>query len=340
MKTLIKKYTDANLWNKKILITGGAGFIGSNLALYFQKNHPEAEIIVFDIFRSDDKFSNGNLKFFGDYRNLLDFRGEIISGDINSKKDLELIRELRADYIFHESAISDTTVKDQKLMIDTNVVAFKNILEIARENNSRVIYASSGATYGDSKSPQTVGIEEPKNIYGFSKLMMDQIALKYIKKYYMNIVGLRYFNVYGKNEFFKGKTSSMVLQFALQILSGSAPKLFEGSDKIFRDFIYIEDILQANILSMFSKSGIYNVGTGKARSFQDIADILQKELKRDLGNIYIKNPFIEQYQFYTEANILNTQNILGYRPQYSLETGIADYVPEILKIFNNYGNKI
>jgi len=224
-------------------------------------------------------------------------------------------------------------------MIETNVNAFANTLKIAKDIGAKVIYASSGAVYGDSTSPQTVGYEEPKNIYGFSKLMMDQVAMKYSKKYYLNIIGLRYFNVYGRNEYFKGKTSSMILQFGLQILNGSAPKLFEGSDKIFRDFVYIEDIIQANIIAMANnyESGIYNVGTGKARSFQDIADILQRELNVNLGNIYIPNPYVDQYQFYTEADISETSMRLKYKPNYSLEKGIADYVPEIRKIFKTYG---
>lgn len=318
---------------------GGAGFIGSNLALYFQTFHPEAETIVFDHFRNEEKFENGNLKFLGDYRNLLNFRGEIIAGNINSSQDLNKIRDIRPNYIFFESAISDTTVKDQKLMIETNVNAFKNILYIAKDFGAKVIYASSASVYGDSISPQTVGFEEPKNIYGFSKLMMDQTAVKYSKEYFIDIIGLRYFNVYGRNEYFKGKTSSMILQFGLQILNGSAPRLFENSNKIFRDFVYIEDVIQANVLAMvgFGKTGIYNIGTGKARSFQDIADILQRELNVNLGNIYIPNPYVEQYQFYTEADISQTSMRLNYRPTYSLEKGIADYIPEIKQIFKTYG---
>jgi len=330
------KYTNLNLDNKKILITGGAGFIGSNLALHLQKYYPKSEIIVFDKFRSEETFSNGNLKSFGHFKNILDFKGEVISGDINSKDDLEKLSEYGFNYIFHQGAISDTTVQDQKIMVETNVNSFKNLLDIAVSNNATMIYASSAATYGNAESPQKIGDESPQNIYGFSKLMMDNIAYKYMEKYpNLKIIGLRYFNVYGKNEFFKGSTSSMILQFGLQILQGKNPKLFENSDKIFRDFIYIEDIIQANMKAMSGKSGVYNIGTGKARSFQDIVDILQKELKTDFQSIYIPNPYKSQYQFYTEADISKTIEKLGYSPNFTLENGIKSYLDEIIKIGEN-----
>ena len=328
-------YTDLDLKDKKILITGGAGFIGSNLAFYFQNNHSEAEVVVFDSFRGDDRFDNGNLKSFGHFKNLIGFNGEVISGDINNSDDLALIKSYNFDYIFHQAAISDTTVSDQGIMIKTNVNAFTALLNIAVESNANMIYASSGATYGNAKSPQRVGKESPQNVYGFSKLMMDNIAKKYIlKNSNISIVGLRYFNVYGPREFYKDKTSSMVIQFAHQILKGLTPKLFENSDKILRDFIYIEDIIQANIKAMSPKnSGVYNVGTGEARSFQAIVDILQKELQIDNGCEYIPNPFIGQYQFFTQADINSTIKDLGYKPNYSLEDGIRAYIDDIKKLY-------
>ncbi len=127
---------------------------------------------------------------------------------------------------------------------------------------------------------------------------MDNLAYKWIKREDFPIIGLRYFNVYGPREYFKHKTSSMVLQFGLQILEGKNPKLFKDSDKIFRDFVYIKDVIQANIKASISqKSGVYNVGTGVARSFQDIVNILQNELETDFECEYIPNPYIGQYQF-------------------------------------------
>ncbi len=330
------KYTDIDFNNKTILITGAAGFIGSSLSFYFQENYPDATIVAFDMFRSGETFSNGNLKSFGHFKNLLGFNGVVVSGDINDKvalKDLE--ESYKFDYIFHQAAISDTTVLEQDLMMKTNVNAYEDLLKIAIKHGANMIYASSAATYGDSDRFE-VGYEQPNNAYGFSKVMMDNTSYKYIKEGVdISIVGLKYFNVYGPREFFKNSTSSMVVQFGHQILKGLTPKLFEGSDKILRDFIYIDDIVQANIKACSpKKSGVYNVGTGKARSFEDIVTILQKELEIDNGKNYIPNPFIGSYQFFTQANIETTKENLGYEPKVSMEEGIKAYIPEIKRLFD------
>lgn len=329
------KYNDINFNKKTILITGGAGFIGSNLAFYFQDNYPKAKIVVLDSFRSGETFSNGNLKSFGHFKNLLGFNGIVISGDINDNALLKnLETNYKFDYIFHQAAISDTTANEQDLMIKTNVNAYENLLKIAIKHKANMIYASSAATYGDSNRFE-VGYEQPNNVYGFSKVMMDNITYEYLKKDLdISIVGLKYFNVYGPREFYKNKTASMVVQFGHQILKGLTPKLFEGSDKIVRDFIYIEDVIQANIKACKpKKSGVYNVGTGKARSFEDIVNILQKELEIDNGKEYITNPYIGQYQFFTQANIQTTKENLNYEPKYSMEDGIIAYIPEIKRLF-------
>ena len=329
-------YSNIDFDNKTILITGGAGFIGSNLAFYFQENYKNSQVVIFDCFRSGSTFSNGNLKSFGHYKNLIGFTGNVICGDINNKDDLKLLDTYTFDYIFHQAAISDTRVDNQKIIMQTNVNSFYDLLEKAKFDNSVLVYASSAATYGSLPSPQTVGNENPENPYGYSKYMMDQIAIRYSDENpKMTILGLKYFNVYGPREYFKAKTSSMVIQLGHQILDGNAPKLFENSHEIFRDFIYIEDVIQANIKACLSKkNGVFNVGTGKPRSFQDIADILQKELGTNLGTEYIPNPYIE-YQTHTQANILSTQDNLGFIPNLSLEEGIKAYIPEILRLHKN-----
>jgi len=329
------KYNNTDFNNKYILITGAAGFIGSSLCFYFQENYPEANIIALDCFRNGETFSNGNLKSFGHFKNLFGFNGQVISGNINDKKLLkELEESFNFDYIFHQAAISDTTVQEQDVMMKTNVNAYEDLLKIAIKHKANMIYASSAATYGDSDRFE-VGYEQPNNAYGFSKVMMDNITYKYLKQgTNISIVGLKYFNVYGPREFYKNKTASMVIQFGHQILKGLTPKLFEGSDNILRDFIYIEDIIQANIKACSpKKSGIYNVGTGKARSFEDIVNILQKELNLDNGKEYIPNPYIGSYQFFTEANIETTKENLAYEPRFSLEDGIRAYISEIKRLF-------
>jgi len=322
-----------NFNNKTILITGGAGFIGSNLAFYFQENFPNSNIVVFDCFRSEDKFANGNLKSFGHYKNLIGFKGKVICGNINNQKDLNLLSDYTFDFIFHEAAISDTRVYDQNLVMETNINSFYHLLEIAKRGNSSLIYASSAATYGSLPSPQVEGSENPENPYGFSKLMMDQIAKDFsTQNSEMVIIGLRYFNVYGPREYYKKNTSSMIIQLGHQILNGNAPRLFEGSDQILRDFIYIDDVIQANIQACVNKkNGVYNVGTGIPRSFQDIADILQKELGTNYKTEYFANPYVG-YQMHTQADMNSSKLNLDFKPKFSLELGIKAYIEEIKRL--------
>jgi len=320
--------------NKTILITGGAGFIGSNLAIYFQENFPKSKIIVFDCFRSDEVFQNGNLKSFGHFKNLIGFNGDIICGNINNNDDLSQLNKYKFDFIFHHAAISDTRVYDQEIIMKTNVNSFYDLLKIALKDQAVMVYASSAATYGNLPSPQTVGKENPENPYGFSKYAMDKIATKYSNEYPdLTIVGLRFFNVYGPREFYKAKTSSMIIQLGHQILSGKAPRLFNNSNKILRDFVSIEDVIQANIKACKPKNnGIYNIATGIPRSFQEVADILQKELKTNLGTEYFANPY-DGYQYHTQADISSSRKNLDFDPKITLEEGISSYIPEIKRLY-------
>ncbi|EGK8037524.1 ADP-glyceromanno-heptose 6-epimerase [Campylobacter lari] len=315
----------------KIVITGGAGFIGSALALELQDKH---EVLIVDKMRSSATFENGNLESFGHFKNILDFEGELYVGDITDEKTLKVIKAFKPDAIFHKAAISDTTVYDQNKVLKTNLNTFKDFIELALELNAKLIYASSASVYGDAPSPQTVNLSEaPKNPYAFSKLMMDKLAKKYFDK--MHIVGLRYFNVYGKGEFFKNSTASMILQFGHQILAGKSPRLFEGSDQIYRDFVYIKDVVSANLQALEAKSGIYNVATGKARTFQDIVDILQKELNTNYPCEYIPNPYKNFYQFHTQAKL---DESFSYKAKFSLEEGVKDYLDEIKRLYEKEVN--
>ncbi len=332
-----------DLDGKTILITGGAGFIGSSLVAYFRAHHKNARVIVLDKFRDGTSFPSGNPSSLGHFKNLLGFDGDILALDIND--GLGILQNLHFDYVLHQAAISDTTLENQKLMIQTNHHAFLELLHIALKKGAKVVYASSAGTYGNSSVPNIVGVgEEPENIYGFSKLAMDTSVRKILSSTpQAPIVGLRYFNVYGAREYYKGKTASMILQLALQALESKKVRLFEFGQQQ-RDFVYIDDVVWANVLAMqVNKGGIYNVGYGVSRSYNDIIAILRQELfalGEDLGNFeveYIKNPY-GFFQNHTQADIGPTTNDLGYKPAFDLESGIKAYMPEIYAIFQRRQN--
>jgi ADP-L-glycero-D-manno-heptose 6-epimerase len=317
---------------KKILITGGAGFIGSNIAWELQNRFPEFSITIFDHFNDGSKRSSGNFNYFGDFRNIIGLKAEIIIGDISNIDDVNNLLKNKFDIIFHQGAISDTTVVNQNEVLKTNLSSFKLFLEYCLENNSKLIYASSAGTYGNSLAPNRVGFGEyPENIYGFSKLYMDQLS-----RYYLNlnknlhIVGLRYFNVYGHRELYKGKTSSMVLQLAMQAIYKNSVRIFSFGEQS-RDFVYIKDVVDANILAIDGKSGIYNIGSGISRSFNDVINILEINLDKKIQVNFFENPF-SFYQNNTCADLNESLKCLGFSPNYTLEKGIGDY----LKFIESY----
>ena len=300
----------------RILITGGAGFIGSNLALTLQEKLPFARIYVLDNFSS------------GHFRNLTGFKGEVITGDVRDRELWSFLRRRFAfDVIFHEAALTDTTVEDQRLMMETNADSLRYLLEAALDWNAKVIYASSAGVYGNTPPPmrEDRGLE-PENIYGFSKLMMDRIAQDYMERFpELKIVGLRYFNVYGPRESYKGRSASMIYQLALKILHGQKPKLFKWGEQK-RDFVYVKDVVRANFLALERDvSGVFNIGTGRARSFNEIMEILNRELGTDYEPDYFDCPY-DFYQEHTEADISRARDQLGYEPAYSLEEGIREYL--------------
>lgn len=237
------------------------------------------------------------------------------------------------DIIFHQAAISDTTVLNQELVMKTNHESFLRLLDIATQSQAMVIYASSAGTYGNSPAPNSVGSGEvPENIYGYSKLCMDESVRRILASNpSYPIIGLRYFNVYGEREFYKGKTASMILQLGLQALKHKKVRLFKyGEQK--RDFVYIKDVIQANIKAIESmQSGIYNVGSGEARSFNDIIACLKDGIG-DFEVEYFDNPYAF-FQTHTQADISSTKEHLSYMPRFNLEEGIKSYLKEIKAIF-------
>ncbi len=300
----------------RILITGGAGFIGSNIAFALQDRYPSARIYTLDNFSS------------GHFKNLIGYKGEVITGDIKDRQLWEYLRRnFHFDVVFHEAAITDTTVMDQKLMMETNADSFRYLLDASQEWGAKVIYASSAGVYGNTPPPmrEDAGLE-PENIYGFSKLMMDRIALDYMNRFpEMRIIGFRYFNVYGPRESYKGKSASMIYQLAVKMKKGENPRIFKWGEQK-RDFVYIKDVVKANLLAMEKDlSGIFNIATGKARSFNEIIEILNRELGKNLETEYFDCPY-DFYQEFTQADITKARELLGYEPEYTLEEGIRDYL--------------
>ena len=304
--------------SETILVTGGAGYIGANIAAALTQR-PNTEVMVVDNFSS------------GDWRNLTQVDCQLRACDCDDPELLEMIADGVFSAIYHEAAITDTTVMDQRLMVEVNTNAFADILEASQCSGTRVIYASSAGTYGNSAAPNTVGAgEAPENIYGFSKLAMDRIAKRFYDSHPAPIIGLRYFNVYGpgeshKNEKSGNKTASMILQLYEQIKAGKQPRLFKyGEQK--RDFVYIGDVVDANLAALDApRSGVCNVGSGLARSFNDIVDALSAALQCELEVEYFDNPY-DFYQNHTEAEMSHTQALLNWQPQWTLEKGVAAYV--------------
>ncbi|ADC89814.1 ADP-L-glycero-D-manno-heptose-6-epimerase [Thermocrinis albus DSM 14484] len=303
----------------RVLVTGGAGFIGSNVAKAVERAYPEARVTVLDNFSS------------GHFKNLWGFGGDVITGDVTDLSLWEYLKKnFRFEVVFHKAAITDTTVMDQALVMRTNADSLRYILDACSYWGAKLIYASSAAVYGKTTPPMKEGKGEiPQNVYGFSKLIMDRIALRYLQTQTdIKVVGFRYFNVYGPGESFKGKAASMVYQLYLQMKEGRRPRLFKWGEQK-RDFVYIEDVVKANLLALEKDvSGVFNIATGKARSFNDIVGILNGLLGTNLEPDYFDCPY-DFYQEHTEADISLAREILGYEPMFSLEDGIEDYVKRL-----------
>jgi ADP-L-glycero-D-manno-heptose 6-epimerase len=301
--------------NPNFVITGGAGFIGSNLTLALQEKFPEARLTVIDDFRS------------GDFKNLAGYRGDFVAQNLTALDWREQFGDEKFDAIFHLASITDTTLHDQFIQVHDNVESFRRILKFAQPTKTRVIYASSASTYGPAKeaSMESNGAA-PANIYAFSKVIMDNIAMREAEAAPdWTIIGLRYFNVYGPREAHKGVPASMVYHLSKQMKAGQRPRIFKHGEQK-RDFVYVKDIVEGSILALGAKeSGIYNLGYGQARSFNDLVDVLNKSLGTNLRPDYFDNPHAH-YQNFTEADLTRVRDALGYQPQFPLERGVADYM--------------
>jgi ADP-L-glycero-D-manno-heptose 6-epimerase len=296
-------------------VTGGAGFIGSNLTLALQEKYPDAQLTVIDDFRS------------GDFKNLRGYRGDVVAQNLATLDWRDHFGDETFDAIFHLASITDTTVHDQFAQVHDNVESFRRLLAFARPSRTRIVYASSAATYGAASGMSREADEAaPANVYAFSKAVMDNIARRAAAAdANWTIVGLRYFNVYGPREGHKGVPASMILHLSRQMREGKRPRIFKHGEQQ-RDFVYVKDIVQGTIRAPDAKeSGIYNLGSGQPRSFNELIAILNDSLGTKFEPEYIDNPHAH-YQNYTEADLTSVRSSLGYEPEYSLEQGVADYM--------------
>lgn len=322
---------------KRILVTGGAGFVGSNVAGALA-DHTDYRVVVADEFASSEKWRNLSKHAIF----------EIISPS-------EVFYWLEAnkhelDAIVHMGAVSSTTETDVDLILATNFTLSRSLWRWAAENKKRFIYASSAATYGrgdagfkDDLDIKALGKLVPMNAYGWSKHLFDQfvsIATSGNDKVPPQWAGLKFFNVYGPNEYHKEDQRSVVHQIFPHALHGRPVKLFKSYDPKYkdggqlRDFIYVKDCVKvvAWLLANPQVNGLFNVGTGKARSFEDLANATFKAVGKPPVISYIEMPenIRSKYQYYTEADMARLRAAGYNEPFASLEDGVKDYVQNYL----------
>jgi ADP-L-glycero-D-manno-heptose 6-epimerase len=309
-----------------IIVTGGAGFIGSNL-LKRLNELGEEDILVVDNLKKSDKYRNLVGARFKDYIGKGEFL-DVIAGNKLSN----------VTAVFHQGACTDTLEYDGDYMMKNNFDYSKSLLHYALEKRVPFVYASSAATYGHAE----VASEEPRNeyplnIYGYSKLIFDQYVRGLMPQIDSTVVGLRYFNVYGPAEMHKGKMSSMVFQFYQQVKTTGVARLFGGigpygPGEQTRDHVYVKDLVEINLFfwQRDPVQAIVNAGTGRNRSWNEVAQAIIKYVGQ--GKIeYFDFPegLKDKYQFNTRADLTRLR-ALGYnRPFYDLETGVPDYLSSL-----------
>lgn len=308
-----------------IIVTGGAGFIGSNIVKTLNERG-ETDIIVVDDLEEGVKFKNIADCEIADYLDKDDFLARIKSGQ-------NLPKKIKA--IFHEGACSSTTEWDGKFMMQNNFEYSKSLLHYCLDNEVSYLYASSASVYGSGTVfEETREFEEPLNVYGYSKFLFDQYVRRHMADAKSQIVGFRYFNVYGPREQHKGTMSSVAFHVHNQIREQGVAKLFAGCDgygdgEQRRDFVYVGDAVDVNLWFMDNpdKSGIFNLGTGNSQPFKDVANaVIDFYKKGEIEYIPFPDHLKGRYQSFTQANIQALRDC-GYNKDFhSVEQGVAKYM--------------
>ncbi|MCV2483973.1 SDR family oxidoreductase [Flavobacterium sp. SH_e] len=317
-----------NKTKNTILITGGAGFIGSNLTEYFLGLGYKVVCL--------DNFSTGHHHNLKDFLNNSDFK--LIEGDIRNLSDCNLAVE-GADYVLHQAALGSVprSIKDPITTNDVNVSGFLNMLTAARDAKvKRFVYAASSSTYGDSQGLPKVEdvIGKPLSPYAITKYVNELYAEIFSKTYGLETIGLRYFNVFGRKQDPNGAYAAVIPKFVKQFMNHESP-IINGDGNYSRDFTYIDNVIQMNELAMTSQNleainSVYNTAYGDRNTLNDLVKYLKEYLSefdpkiKDVSVIYGENRAGDIP--HSLASIEKAKNMLGYNPKYSLQEGLKEAV--------------
>jgi ADP-L-glycero-D-manno-heptose 6-epimerase len=326
-----------------IVVTGAAGFIGSNLVRALNARGHDNVLAVDDLGR-DERFRNLVDCDIADYLDKDEFLERLLAGDLDGD----------IDAILHQGACSDTMELDARYMLRNNYRYSVSLLEHCQDNDVSLLYASSASVYGaGSVFREERAHEAPLNVYGYSKLLFDQYVRRLLPERTAQIAGFRYFNVYGPREQHKGRMASVVHHFARQYRADGRVRLFEGSGGYAageqrRDFVSVDDVVSVNLdfLDHRERSGIFNLGTGSATSFNDVAAAVINACRARDGRArapvaqlvgegaitYVPFPaeLVGKYQSYTQADTMRLRSAGYTAPMLGIDEGAGRYVESLI----------
>ena len=308
-----------------IVVTGSNGFIGSNL-IKGLNNLGHTDIIAVDDHSNPELKENITHCEISDYLEIQEFFDQVKTKRFDNQN---------IEAIFHQGACSNTMEWDSEYLYKNNLLYSKELLKLANRIKIPFIYASSASVYGDgSEFEESIENENPINLYAYSKFKFDQIVRQELKKNETQIVGLRYFNVYGPQEQHKGNMASVAYHLHNQLKDNDKIKLFEGSHgygngEQRRDFIYVDDVVKVNLWFLKNKkiSGIFNLGTGRSQTFNDVANaVIDWNKKGTIEYIEFPEKLLDAYQSFTQADITKLRKV-GYEDEFlSVQEGVFRYL--------------